>query len=80
MHFIIACWDLQKPVAIIGQGFETVLHHVHALFQQLLSYSTAHLLRLFFTSQCSSVAVSVERFIQGHLLTDLSNLELPCWS
>lgn len=38
MHFIIACWDLQKPVAIIGKGFETFLHHVHALFQQLPSY------------------------------------------
>lgn len=38
MPFIIACWDLQKPVAIIGKGFETFLHHVHALFQQLPSY------------------------------------------
>lgn len=36
MCFIIARWDLQKPVAIKGKGFETFLHYVHALSQQLL--------------------------------------------
>lgn len=44
MHFIIACWDSQKPVAIIGEGFETFLYHVHALFQQLPSYNNVRLL------------------------------------
>lgn len=42
MHFIITCWDLQKPVVIIGEGFETILFHVHALFQQLSSYNNMH--------------------------------------
>lgn len=39
MTFTIACWDLQKPVAIIEEGFKTFLYHVHANFQKLHSYN-----------------------------------------
>lgn len=91
MHFIIACWDLQKPVAIIGEGFETFSYHMHALSQQLPSNSYALLffflrratqsskledLSLWLQSDAPLVAVSVKCSIQGHR----SIADWPFWS